>query len=299
MIGRKRLLRVTAVLSVAIATGQAVESLRSSAAVSTDATTGEITAVNDRLPSSASLAGAGQLPDLRGITSVAAANQRPQSDSCTPSLTLSASEGAMIDLALFAPCDPGERVVIRYSGLSFTALMGRDGQLSLSLPAFESQSFVAAYFEGSAIALATVAVPDVAETTRFAFQLPYPVDFELRAEDGGTIHVGGSAAQGRITSGRIATLGSAAVKQPMMAQVYTVASSGPSPSHGLGPSALSVEVRITGQTCGRSFLAESRLSQGGAVVARTLPVTVPVCGTSGDILVLKNLVPDPTLTAPR
>jgi hypothetical protein len=293
MIGRKRLLRVTAVLSVALATGQAVESLRSSAGVSPEAAAGGIAAQNERLPSSASLAGAGQLPDLIGITSVAAANQRPQSDSCTPSLTLSAGEGATIDLALFAPCDPGERIVIRHSGLSFTALMGRDGQLSLSLPALEKQALVAAYFEGSAVALATVEVPDVAENARFAFQVPYPVEFELRAEEGGTIHVGGNPAPQRITSGRIVTLGSEAVAQPMIAQVYTF------PGNDLGSSDLSVEVRITDQTCSRSFLAESRLSQGGAVVARTLPIAVPICGTSGDILVLKNLVPDPTLAAPR
>jgi hypothetical protein len=62
---------------------------------------------------------------------------------------------------------------------------------------------------------------------------------------------------------------------------------------------LSVEVRITDQSCGRSFLAETRISQGGTVIAQTLPIAVPICGTTGDILVLKNLVPDTTLALPK
>lgn len=288
MIGRKRLLRVTAVLSVAFATGQAVETLRSSAAVS--AAEGGIV-LADQLPGSASLSGGGDrvISDLRGITPVAAAGEAAAGNSCDPSLSLSASEGAMIDLALTAPCDPGERVVIRHSGLSFTALMGLDGRLSLRLPALETEALVAAYFEGSAVALASVSVPDAATQTRFAFQAPYPVDFELRAEADGTVYAGGS---GRVASGRIVTLGSEAVTQPMIAQVYTF------PGSDTASSALSVEIRISDQTCSRSFVAETWISRGGTVTAETVPVAIPLCGTAGDILVLKNLVPDMTLAAP-
>jgi hypothetical protein len=56
---------------------------------------------------------------------------------------------------------------------------------------------------------------------------------------------------------------------------------------------------VTDQTCGRSFVAETRISQGGAVTAGTLPVRLPLCGTSDGIMVLKNLVPDLTLAAPK
>jgi hypothetical protein len=297
MIGRKRLLRVTAVLSVAVATGQTVESLRSSASVAeaSGAAPVGLLALNEHLPSSASLypGGAAPLPDLIGITSVAASSVKQSSDGCAPVLSLAAAEGAMIDLSLDAPCHAGERIVIRHSGISFTSAMGLDGRLSLSLPALESEALVAAYFEGSAIALATVMVPEVAEKSRFAFQAPFPVTFELRAEEGDTIHVGGSSISGRAASGRIVTLGSEAVAQPLLAQVYTY------PGIDLGSSEVSVEVRITDQTCSRSFVAETRISQGGAVTAQTLPFAVPICGTSGDILLLKNLVPDPTLAAPN
>jgi hypothetical protein len=297
MIGRKRLFRVTAVLSVAIATGQAVESLRSSASVAEDAREGPVglVALNEHLPSSASLypGGTGVLPDLIGITPVTATSGKPDVDGCAPRISLAAAQGAMVDIALVAPCHAGERIVIRHSGISFTSAMGLDGRLAMTIPALETEALVAAYFEGSAVALATVMVPDVPQQSRFAFQAPFPVTFELRAEEGGTIHVGGSGRMGRTTSGRIITLGSDAVAQPLLAQVYTF------PGIDLGSSKLSVEVRITDQTCSRSFVAETRISQGGAVTAQTLPFAVPICGTSGDILLLKNLVPDPTLAAPN
>ncbi len=295
--GRKRLLRVIAVLSVAIATGQTVESLRSSAAASKAAVaaSGGPGARSDHLPSSASLYpdGTGQLPDLMGITPVAAASVQPESDGCAPSMALSATDEAMITVGIHAPCDAGERVVIRHAGISFTVKMGLDGRLSLILPALESDALVAAYFEGSAVALATVAVPEVMHQSRFAFQAPFPLNFELRAKEGETIHVGGANMSGQVTSGRIVTLGSDAVAQPLLAQVYTF------PGIDLASSKLSVEIRITDQTCSRSFIAETRISQGGAVTAQTLPIAVPMCGSAGDILVLKNLVPAPTLAAPN
>jgi hypothetical protein len=297
MIGRKRLLRVIAVLSVAIATGQTVESLRSSAAISNAAVAASAGpgAMKPYLPSSASLSpdGAGQLPDFLGITPVAAASERPESDGCAPTMALSAADQAMIKVGIHAPCDAGERVVIRHSGISFTAQMGLDGRLSLILPALEPEALVAAYFEGSAVALGTVAVPDVMHQSRFAFQMPYPVRFELRAKEGDTIHVGGANMSGRATSGRIVTLGSDDVAQPLFAQVYTF------PGIDLASSKLSVEIRFTDQTCSRTFLAETRVSQGGTVTSQTLPIAVPMCGTAGDILVLKNLVPEPTLAVPN
>jgi hypothetical protein len=290
MIGRKRLLRVTAVLAVAFATGQAVESLRSSAARSDQAVDRVVTG---HVPSSASLytGAGGALPDLKGITPVAA-SEKPASNACAPTLTLSAAAGAMIDLALVAPCNLGERIVIRHAGLSFSALMGLDGRLSLSLPALESEALVAAYFEGSSVALASVLVPDVAKRARFAFQVPFPVDFALRAEEGDAVYIGGASGPRQMDTGKIVTLGSEAVAQPMIAQVYTF------PDNGLASSALSVEIRITDQTCGRSFGAETWITQGGSVTRRSQPIEIPLCGTSGDILVLKNLVPDLTLAAP-
>jgi hypothetical protein len=273
---------------VAVATGQAVETLRSNAAVAEGDGAGS--SRGEALPATASLVpgGDGQLPDLRGITPVAAAGKPAASDACTPSLTLSAGAGAMIDVALAAPCNAGERIVLRHAGISFTAQTSPDGRLALSLPALESEALVAVYFEGSAVALATVEVPQAAQLTRFALQVPYPLQVILKETQVDTGHSGLAP-----RSGRIVTLGSDAVFQPMLAQVYTF------PGLDLGSAHLSAEIRVTDQTCSRSFLAETRISQGGAVTAGTLPVRLPICSGSDGIMVLKNLVPDLTLAAPK
>ena len=291
MVGRKRLLRVVAVLSAAVAIGQTVEWLRLSAAPEKSgvAVSGH-TASNGLIPSSASLypAGPGQLPDLKGITPVAAVIEATESNVCKPSMVLSVSEGAMIDVTVRAPCNPAERVVIRHSGIAFTVKTGVDGHVSLSLPALEQDALVAAYFEGSEVALATVAVPEAAELARFAFQAPFPFEFKLLADTGDATKVSEAGARDRIT-----TLGTKGVLQPLIAQFYTF------PGIDLGSRRLSVEVQITDLTCSRSFLAETRISQGGGVTAHALPIEVPICGTSGDILLLNNLVPDLTLATPR
>jgi hypothetical protein len=286
--GRKRLLRVVAVLSVAVATGQAVETLRSNAAVAE--ADGALSSRDGAVPESASLASGrdGRLPDLRGITPVAAAAKPATHDGCTPSLAVSAADGAMIDVALAAPCNAGERIVLRHGGISFTAQTDPEGRLALSLPALESEALVAVYFEGSDIALATVKVPEAAQVTRFAVQIPYPLQVVLKETQVDPGHAGLAA-----RSGGIVALGSDAVFLPMLAQVYTF------PGIDLGSAHVSAEVRVTDQTCSRSFVVETRISQGGAVTAGTLPVRLPICGTSDGIMLLKNLVPDLTLAAPK
>jgi hypothetical protein len=281
MFGRKQLLRVVAVLSVAIATGQSVETLRARAATAA-AENGSMA-----LPYTASLVQVDEsnLPVLRGITPVAAIRPGADADGCAPDLSLAVADGAMIDVALSAPCNAGERVVLRHAGISLTAQTGADGRLALSLPALQAEALVAVYFEGSAVALATVRVPGAAHVSRFAVQIPYP----LRVVLTGT-RTSASAA-GPAASAVI--VGSDDVAQPMQAHVYTF------PEVDLASARISAEFRVTRQTCGRSFQLETRISQAGGVTAGIVPVQLPVCGASDGIMVLKNLVPDLTLAAPR
>jgi hypothetical protein len=300
MFGRKRVLRVVSVLSVALAAGHLVESLRASA-VTRDAGTLDSLARSEgvadlpgtALPNSASLTagGFGDLPPLMGITSVASAPDLRGDLPCSPALSLAASADAMIDLALVAPCNLGQRVVIRHSGLSFTAQTGADGRLSLRLPALESDALVTAYFEGSEMAIAKVEVPGLEKLVRFGFQAPFPLQFDLRADVAGQVYSGRVASAARDGSRKILTLGAVDVSQPMLAQVYTFPEADP------GTADLTVELRITSETCSRTFQAETILSQDGVATLNGLPIAVPLCGTSGDILVLKNLVSDPTLAA--
>jgi len=276
-------MRVVAVLGVAFAAGQVAETLRTPAqgaklgAVAADTT---------------ALAMADVLPGLRGITPVAATIDDPTAAGCVPRLDLAAAPLGMIDLTLNAPCNRGERIVIRHAGLSFTAQISPDGALNLQLPALQPDALVAAYFEGAQVALAKVAVPDMTDHIRFAVQMGYPAQFDLRAEADGRVDVGSYGRMADISGRSIQPLGLGTVAQPMLAQVYSY------PAADMAAN-LTVEVKITPDTCGRTLPVETLLARGGRVTLTKLPVAVPLCGTSGDILVLKNLLRDLTLAAPR
>jgi hypothetical protein len=272
MRGRRRLLRVVVVLLIAVATGHAVETQRAGRPAMTTAATVDTA-----------------MPDLAGITPVSAEAERAP-DPCAPRLDLTAAPGAMIKVALDAPCNVGERVLLRHSGLSFTAQVGLDGMVRLDLPALQEQALVAAYFAASGAVLQSVVVPDAALHPRFAFQAAAPLQFDLRATEGGHVHSGRASGDAQ---GPIVTLGTTTVPQPMLAQVYSFP--GPGPSDAV----LTVEVRITPETCSRSFVADTLVSRQGIVVQRSLPISVPLCGAAGDILVLKNLLGAPTLLLPE
>lgn len=282
MNGRKRAVRIISVLAVALAAGQVAESLRrpvqNAAPLAEPAPT---------------VAPADGLPALSGITPVAATIVDPAIARCALSLDLSAAPSAMIDLALTAPCNRGERVVIRHAGLSFTALTSPDGTLRLQLPALEPEALVAAYFDSSQIALAKVDVADATDHIRFAVQMPYSAQFALRAEGLGQAHVGSSLRASDNASLRVLSVGDATVAQPLLAQVYSYGAADPAPAN------VTVEIKITADTCGRTLPAETLLARGGKVTLTKLSVAVPLCGTSGHILVLKNLLSDMTLAVPR
>ncbi len=300
MIGRKRVLRVAAVLSVAVAAGHVVETLRVSADSLADlreVSSTDLIALatpSVRVPGASMLASGArvELPSLVGITPVAASTDGRPNDDCAASLALAPSADAMIDVALSAPCGAGQRVVIRHSGLSFTGQIGPDGQLALQLPALTAEAMVSAYFEDSQVALANVSVPEVAGKVRFAFQMGYPARFDMRAAEDGQVYAASSGLSLLGGTRPIVTLGSTLVSQPILAQVYTF------PTASLSTADLTVEVRITDETCSRTFMAEVMTSVAGNITATALPVALPLCGTSGDILVLKNLVTAPTLATP-
>jgi hypothetical protein len=289
VIGRKLLfLRVFAVGSVAIAAGHFVQSSRHFQQVE------DLIAVGSSNGADPSFSSGPQedLPFLSDITSVAGTVGTLGQDGCAVRLTLAPAPGAMIDLALSAPCNLGERVVVRHSGLSFTASIGGEGQLRLQLPALEADALVATYLEGAEIVLAKVMVPDASDYFRFAVQMPYPSQFDLRAKEGEQVYVSGKASlEGN--QRRILSLGSLKSAKPMVAQVYSVLKS------DLADPELIVEVRISSENCGTSIPAETILSNAGAVSSQRLDVEVPPCGASGDILLLKNLLADLTLTVPE
>jgi hypothetical protein len=292
---RGMVLRGAAVLSVALAAGQLVHFLRPDAPQAAlryeppqmIATAGADLAV----PKSASLNSSlrASEPDLIGITPIAA--DLVPVDKCATALRLAPAPGAMIDLALTAPCNRAERIVIRHAGLSFTATTDQNGAARLQIPALEPEAVVTVYLTGSAIALARLDVPEAAQLRRFAFQWASTETFTLRVTEGDQLYVAGPGTPA--APSKVLSLGVASVQDPLLAQVYTY------PTDPGTRTDLSVELRVGPTTCGRTLSTRTLTSASGQVVLTEFPVAVPLCGTSGDILVLKNLAPDLTLATPN
>ncbi len=273
-------LRIVAVLAVAFAAGHVVQTLRP-----LPQETAAASAIDAPQPVLA------ELPQLAGIVAVSATTTGDD-PACALGLRLENAPGAMIDLSLSAPCNMGERVVFRHAGLAFTETIGADGQVQVQLPAMTADALVAAYVGSSEVVLGKISVPDMAEYLRLAVQIAGSARFDLRADEQGQVFVAKSAGLEGAPH-RITTLGQARMEDPLLSQVYSVA------LRDFASPELTVELGITPETCGRTLAAEVVVSRFGKALRSSRSVAVPLCGTSGDILLLKNLLPDLTLDAPE
>lgn len=303
MLWGKRVLRVTAVLAVAFGAAHTAEHLKAPAVEQPLLMTAAEMAQDDRavaaatgrsaVPESASLSTPADpgLSDVIGITSVAAAAPPASGEACQPQLALTALPGAMIEAQLTAPCNRGERIVVRHSGLSFSAQTKADGLATVVLPALRSEAMVAVYLRDSRLVLGRVTVPDAADHARYAITWDSPIELELRVTDGDKVLVGSTTTAG--TGQRVMALGQVNGAAPVLARVYSV------PGKDLGDADIAGELRITPATCGRTLRVETVYSAGGVATQTEQTITVPLCGTAGDILVLKNLAPALKLAAPK
>lgn len=196
---------------------------------------------------------------------------------CTAALELTAAPGALLKLALTAPCHRNERVVLRHAGLAVTARIGVEGSFSGTLPAMDRAGAVSVLLTDGSEIEAAAPVADMAGIRRFAVQ--------WLAEDAFQIHV--PAAQ----EDRLSRLGDATVSLPMMAEVYTF------PPASTGGEAATLEAAITPATCGRELLGETLESRNGRSSVTELSVTMPDCAAVGDYLLLKNLPGDVSIAA--
>lgn len=303
MLWGKKVLRITAAVAVAFAAAHTAESQKGRSvsaslvvAATEPAETGStvVLAGGGMVPKSASLTGPSgkELGELVSITPVAATTAASGADHCRPRMELSAAPGAMILMSLSAPCNRNERIIVRHSGLSFTARTEHSGGARVLLPALKADALVAVYLADAHLVLGTIAVPDVVSYTRYAVAWEWPTELELRATDGERVLVG-TAASLTGEYQRIMSLGVADVQSPVMANVYSIA------DKTLGQVNLTGELRITPASCGRTLRLETVYSAGGQVSIKEQDVAVPLCGTAGDILVLKNLGADLTLAAPK
>lgn len=303
MLWGKKVLQVSAVLAVAFGAAHTAEHLKAPAAqhsllltaagAAREPRAASVPSENPAVPDSASLStpadpGLGQ---VTGITTVAAAAPGSAGDGCQAQLSLAPLPGAMIEASLTAPCNRGERFVVRHSGLSFSAQTKADGMATVMLPALRSDAMVAVYLQDSRLVLGSVTVPDAASYARYAISWDSPVEMELRVIDGDKVLIGSPAVSG-LEQGVMA-LGQSNLPAPVLARVYSV------PGKSLGQADITGELRITPATCGRTLRVETAQSSGGVASTAEQIIAVPLCGTAGDILVLKNLAPGLKLAAPK
>ena len=246
------------------------------------------------LPMTASLdlspeAGVGELV---GITSVAATTSPAAGDHCRPTMQLTAVDGAMIHLSLSAPCNRNQRIVVRHSGLSFATRTRTDGAATILFPAMKSDATVAVYLPEARLVLGKVMVPEVAGYSRLAVMWEWPAEVALRVTDGEKMLVGTAPRIGG-DEALVMSLGTPDVQSPVMAQVYSV------PGRALDHAHLTGELRITPASCGRTLRLETVRSDAGVTSIVEQSVPVPLCGTAGDILLLKNLGADLKLALPK
>ena len=304
MLWGKKVLRISAAIAVAVAAAHTAERLKGheaqqpllqSAMARDAAEAGTVgMAARSSVPMSASLRSStnGALGDLVGITAVSATTEPQTGDRCRPSMELTAMSGAMIHLALSAPCNRNERIVVRHSGLSFATRTEASGTAVVLFPALKSDALVAVYLADARLVLGSIAVPEVSDYSRFAIIWEWPAEVELRVTDGDKLLVGTAPVIGGEPQ-RVMSLGRSDVQSPVLAHVYSV------PGKVLGPVDLIGELRITPASCGRTLRLDTVHSAAGVAVPRAETVAVPLCGTAGDILVLKNLVAPLKLDPPK
>lgn len=77
----------------------------------------------------------------------------------------------------------------------------------------------------------------------------------------------------------------------MFAEIYTY------PADPTAAVDITLEVMVSPQTCGQIITVETILTSSGTVQVSEIPVEIPPCDATGDILVLKNLAPATKIAA--
>ena len=296
----RRIARILAVIAIALAAGHLVQTLavrkpvhQVQAPVKTPVRIVQLSAgAND-----AGLAGPLLAPpvalSVRPLPITA-----PPDPICATALDLRQQPGAMIAVALSAPCHANERVVLRHAGLAVTALTGVDGKLATALPALAAEGRIEIRFMDGSTAEAAIPMPETVLLRRFGVQWQGAVGFAVHGFQNGAdygqpgdISPGNPGRPIAVTGGFLSLLGDAGVANPLMAQIYTY------PMDPTAQSQVVVEAAVTGATCGHDLLGETLTSERGMAAVTDLTLAMPDCSGIGDFLVLKNLAPDLKIAA--
>lgn len=220
--------------------------------------------------------------------------------SCDPSLTLAAKPGAMMSLALAAPCNADARVVILADGLSFTGLTSATGAFAVDLPAMADPARVTVRFAGGTSVTAGANVPDLKAFDRVAVQwigadaftlhaLEFGADFGARGDVSASAP-GTPTDPAKASGGFLTGLGDRSVNLPMQAEVYSV----PKALAAGGQVRIVLDAPVGAATCGREMLGQMLIATpGGKPVPSDLTLAMPECEPAnfGQFVELPGVVP--------
>jgi len=221
--------------------------------------------------------------------------------SCEATLAASTKAGAMVDVALSAPCNPNERIVVKHAGLEFSDITDRDGAYFVSVPALNNHDAFSVTFANGSSVQAKPVTPSLENYDRVAISWQgggkmhiHALENGVQFGDAGHVWAGfpgtSDTAGGPVDGGFLTALGNPDVVGPMLAEVYSFPAGR---RHEDGAVRLSVEAEVTDATCGKEIIGQTHQISGGGVVDSTqIALTIPACDNIGGFLVLKNLLQD-------
>lgn len=224
---------------------------------------------------------------------------------CEITMDASPEPGAIVSLALDAPCMTDERFVLHHNGMMFSAMTDQDGQAALNVPALtENAIFIASFGNGDG-AVAQQTVEDLNKFGRVVVQWKgdtglglHAREFEAEYYSSGHIHAEAKGALENLqrgTGGFLQRFGTRTGFDPLIAEVYSFPVN---QNRKDGTVYMSVEAEVTALNCGLDVEAQTlEIREGADIRIQDLTLFMPKCDAVGDFLVLKNLVEDMTLAS--
>ena len=234
------------------------------------------------------------LPDTSLDASVVPVTQDPVA-SCNIRALATATDMAMVNLTLDAPCHMEKAVAVYHQGMTLSVQTDDLGLMQVTIPALNEHALFILSFEDGASTMAQAYVQDMNDFDRAVLQWTGTSGFELHA-----LHSGAAYGEdGHIWSGSAGATDVGVVTSftsgAHAAEIYTYPAGQNSTTSDIQ---LNVEARVNDQNCGQAMTAQAiQIGPNRTTGITDLEMTLPGCDAIGEYLVLKNIYEDLTLAA--
>ena len=214
---------------------------------------------------------------------------------CDLRMLATASDMAMVDLTMDAPCQAEASFVVYHQGMSISGQTDDLGLAQMSIPALNEHALFIVTFADGESTMAQSFVPDMKEFDRAVLQWTGTHGFELHAlRDNASYGQDGhiwSGSDGSAETGAVVSFTSG----EHAAEIYTYPAGQTS---NISNIQLNVEAAIKTENCGQVISAQAiQIGPNRTTGITDLEMTLPNCNAIGEILVLKNIYEDLTFAA--